>query len=73
MTILVRAFESLIIELKMRAFILFAILLKLCSCALTEDFLAGFETGVVVRNDDRAFKDYNCPRPQANDALAKQI
>ncbi len=57
----------------MRAFILFAILLKLCSCALTEDFLAGFETGVVVRNDDRAFKDYNCPRPQANDALAKQI
>ena len=26
-----------------------------------------------LRNDDRAFRDYNCPRPEANDVLAKQI
>jgi hypothetical protein len=56
----------------MKTFLLFAIV-TVCRCALTEDFLSGFETGVFVRNDDRAFKDYNCPRPQANDALAKQI
>lgn len=43
------------------------------NCALSPDFIAGFEAGVYVRDDERAFKDYNCPKPQANAQLGKQV
>jgi hypothetical protein len=35
--------------------------------------MSGFEAGIYVRDDERAFKDYNCPKPQANAQLGKQV
>ena len=50
-----------------------ALVMQLCKGILTSDFISGFETGVFLRDDDRAFKDYNCPRPEGNDKFGKQI
>jgi len=30
---------------------------------LTQDFLKGFETGILIRDDPRALHDYSCPEP----------
>ena len=49
------------------------VLLHFSTAELTSDFITGFETGVYVRDDERAFKDYSCPKPEANDAFGKQI
>jgi hypothetical protein len=29
---------------------------------LTKEFIKGFETGAMLREDTSALKDYNCPR-----------
>lgn len=46
---------------------------KCCKGLLTTDFIQGFETGVYVRDDERAFSDYSCPKPEPNDAFGKQV
>ena len=36
------------------------------------EFLKGFETGILVRSDDRAFKDFSCPPAEtASEAINK--
>jgi len=57
----------------MKVPILMLMVTSLTSALLTEDFISGFEAGVYVRNDDRAYGEYNCPKPEANDALARQV
>ena len=37
------------------------------------DFVNGFETGVYVRDDPKAFKDYTCGKPKGNSELAKTV
>jgi hypothetical protein len=68
---LARDFELTLI--KMKTLIITALLIALARSVLTEDFLQGFETGVYVRNDDRAYRDHNCPKPEASDQFAKQV
>ena len=50
---------------KSQLIILLAVLLRLADAtpALSRDFLAGFETGIFVRDDDKAFDDYSCSKP----------
>jgi hypothetical protein len=40
---------------------------------LNAEFLEGFETGLLVRNDPRAFKDYNCPVPDTSNEGIKKL
>lgn len=35
---------------------------------LTQEFLQGFDTGLLVRQDELAFKDYSCPEVDSADA-----
>ncbi len=38
------------------------------------EFLKGFETGILVRSDERAFKDFSCPPAEtASDAINKLV
>ncbi len=37
------------------------------------DFINGFETGVFVRDDPKAFKDYSCEKPKSNSSLASTV
>lgn len=57
----------------MRVLLITVVLVTQCFGALSEDFIAGFETGVYLRTDDKAFRDYNCPQPEVNDKLGRQI
>ena len=48
----------------MRLLLLAFTLLKLSSSAyVSRDFLSGFEAGIFVRDDQKAFDDYSCLRP----------
>ena len=39
---------------------------------LNQEFLQGFDTGILVRSDNRAFKDFQCPIPDVrNEGLKK--
>jgi hypothetical protein len=49
------------------------LLAAVASCKLTKDFISGFETGVFLRDDEHAFRDYNCKRPKANNKFSQQI
>ena len=40
------------------------VLSTVCADKLGGDFLRGFETGISIRTDDRAFKDFSCPEPE---------
>ena len=33
------------------------------SHSLSNDFIVGFESGIFVRDDEKAFDDYSCERP----------
>ena len=39
-------------------------LLTFTFAKLKQEFIRGFETGILLREDSRAFKDYSCPRPE---------
>lgn len=41
--------------------------------SLTADFLHGFETGLLIREDKHALDDYNCEVPVAEDGFLKTI
>mmetsp|Transcript_10022 Transcript_10022/g.11812 ORF Transcript_10022/g.11812 Transcript_10022/m.11812 type:complete len:145 (+) Transcript_10022:26-460(+) len=53
---------------------------KVAACCLTakkasaienfSDFINGFETGVMVRDDPKAFFDYSCEKPKGDSGLA---
>jgi len=36
-----------------------------------KDFVNGFETGVFVRDDPKAYKEYSCEKPKATSGLAQ--
>ena len=36
-----------------------------------QDFVNGFETGVFVRDDPKAYKEYSCEKPKGNSGLAQ--
>ena len=37
-----------------------------------KEFINGFETGVMVRDDENAFDDYSCEKPKGDSSLATQ-
>jgi len=47
--------------------------LSLAMNKLDGEFLSGFESGLLVRNDARAFRDFNCETPESDSALLQQI
>ena len=59
--------------MKRITFLVVLVFAQYCQGILTTDFIQGFETGVYVRDDERAFADYSCPRPDPSDAFGKQI
>ena len=40
---------------------------------LDGEFLQGFETGILIRSDARAFKEFSCPTPESDNAMISQI
>ena len=38
---------------------------------MSADFINGFETGIFVRDDENAFDDYSCEKPQMDKNLQK--
>jgi hypothetical protein len=47
--------------------------LSLAMNKLDGEFLSGFESGLLVRNDARAFRDFNCETPESESAFLQQI
>ena len=50
-------------------------ILSMTQAKLSSDFISGFETGAFIRNDDNAFADYSCPKPEIvkNQGFLSQI
>ena len=50
-----------------------ACLLAREACAITDypEFINGFEAGVMVRDDPKAFYDYSCDKPRGDSSLAE--
>ena len=40
---------------------------------LSSDFISGFETGILTRDDEYAFQEYACDRPKPNPLYTQQI
>ena len=40
---------------------------------LNQEFLQGFETGILVRDDARAFRDFSCPTPETDNAILNKM
>jgi hypothetical protein len=50
----------------------FAFLFNVSLAKLTQEFIQGFETGILLREDARALRDYSCPRPELENSLVQQ-
>lgn len=58
---------SALFRLTRIALALFLFLIAPAQCKLTQDFIKGFETGIMLRTDSHALRDYSCPRPESSD------
>ena len=45
----------------------------LASHGLSKDFVVGFESGIFVRDDEKAFEDYSCERPKVEKTFIHTI
>jgi hypothetical protein len=65
---MVVGFELLLKMLMKLIFVLFNVSIA----KMTQEFIQGFETGILLREDSRAMRDYSCPRPEIENSLVQQ-
>ncbi len=57
--------------MKFLAFLNLLVAHSIATKNLTSDFLHGFETGLLLRDDKHALDDFNCPVPEAEIGFLK--